>query len=166
MVKAGLSRKFTSFAAVALCTVFGVFVVQSQQVSARGKVEPPIPPQEFVAKFFETPLEKMSNINNSVYKATWGREPRWTGVFVFDCDTVPVLKDQAQYKPAGDVIEQIDSNLALFGRRAFPLLHSKDVECIHQLWNSGMDATYNTLTYNRKTKTYFFHHNNRAFTLD
>lgn len=157
----------TRISIIALCALLSFFAVLARAAFGYRKSNPPIPAQEFVGKFFVTPLDKMSDLDNRVYRATYGPEPRWTGSFAFDCETVPVLKDQDQYKPSGEVLDQIDSNVATFGKRAFPLLHSNDVECIRKMWNlQGDPPTYNVLIYSKKTKTYFFHHNDRCVSID
>jgi hypothetical protein len=134
----------------------------SSRTFARSNYTPPVPPKVVVARFFDTPFEKMSKIDNNVFPVTPKESNQWTGCIVFDCETVPVLKEQGSYKPAGDVISQIDSNLAKFGSRAWPLLRSKEVGCISKMFDpNGDPPTYNTLIYNRNSKTYFFHHNDR-----
>lgn len=122
-----------------------------------------MPADKVVAQYFETPFSSMKIVDSTMKSDVEKPEEGYFGYLMFECNSVPILKNSAKYKPAGDVVALIDSCLAVFKQGAWPLLNTKDVECVRM---RDSDGTKNWFLYNRKTNRYFFRHGDNAKSID
>lgn len=108
---------------------------------------------EQMAEFYlATSLDKLNDLRG------WGTctysEASPTGYLCFECDGPPVLKDQNLYEAAGDSLMLTDKFLQQFGRKAWNLLHTKELICLRMKESPELPRRF--FLHNKKTNVYFF----------